>query len=73
MFSALFALMFIVVLTTSGILFFTPVREYIPGYSSTSLQKQAERAERQTDQDPEEMLPGHHEVHRRFHLSDLRR
>ena len=48
-FSVLFALMFIVVLTTSGILFFTPVREYIPGYSSTSLQKQANLLSYKTD------------------------
>ena len=48
-FSALFALMFIVVLITSGILFFTPIREYIPGYSSTSLQKQANLLSYKTD------------------------
>ena len=48
-FSILFALMFIIVLTTSGILFFTPIREYIPGYSSTSLQKQANLLSYKTD------------------------
>ena len=48
-FSALFALMFIVVLITSAILFFTPIREYIPGYSSTSLQKQANLLSYKTD------------------------
>ena len=48
-FSALFALMFIIVLITSGILFFTPIREYIPGYSSTSLQKQANLLSYKTD------------------------
>ena len=48
-FSILFALMFIIVLIISGILFFTPVREYIPGYSSTSLQKQANLLSYKTD------------------------
>ena len=48
-FSALFALMFIAVLITSAILFFTPIREYIPGYSSTSLQKQANLLSYKTD------------------------
>ena len=48
-FSALFALMFIIVLITSGILFFTPIREYNPGYSSTSLQKQANLLSYKTD------------------------
>ncbi len=48
-FSTLFALMFIIVLITSGILFFTPVREFIPGYSSTSLQKQANLLSYKTD------------------------
>jgi len=48
-FSILFALMFIIVLITSGILFFTPIREYIPGYSSTSLQKQANMLSYKTD------------------------
>ena len=48
-FSILFALMFIIVLITSGILFFTPIREYIPGYSSTSLQKQANLLNYKTD------------------------
>ncbi|MDA9550441.1 M23 family metallopeptidase, partial [Flavobacteriaceae bacterium] len=48
-FSALFALMFIVVLITSAILFFTPIREYIPGYSSISLQKQANLLSYKTD------------------------
>ena len=48
-FSALFALMFIIVLIASGILFFTPIREYIPGYSSTSLQKQANLLSYKTD------------------------
>lgn len=48
-FSILFALMFIIVLITSGILFFTPIREYIPGYSSTSLQKQANLLSYKTD------------------------
>ena len=41
--------MFIIVLITSGILFFTPIREYIPGYSSTSLQKQANMLTYKTD------------------------
>ena len=48
-FFALFALMFIVVLITSAILFFTPIREYIPGYSSISLQKQANLLSYKTD------------------------
>ena len=48
-FSILFALMFIIVLITSGILFFTPIREYIPGYSSTILQKQANLLSYKTD------------------------
>ena len=48
-FSILFALMFIIVLITSGILFFTPIREYIPGYSSTTLQKQANLLSYKTD------------------------
>ena len=48
-FSILFALMFIIVLIISGILFFTPIREYIPGYSSTSLQKQANMLTYKTD------------------------
>lgn len=48
-FSILFALMFIIVLITSGILFFTPIREYIPGYPSTSLQKQANMLTYKTD------------------------
>jgi len=48
-FSALFALMFIAVLITSAILFFTPIREYIPGYSSISLQKQANLLSYKTD------------------------
>ena len=48
-FSALFAIMFIIVMITSGILFFTPIREYIPGYSSTSLQKQANLLSYKTD------------------------
>ena len=48
-FSILFALMFIIVLITSGILFFTPIREYIPGYSSTALQKQANLLSYKTD------------------------
>jgi hypothetical protein len=48
-FSALFAVMFIIVLITSAILFFTPIREYIPGYSSTSLQKQANLLSYKTD------------------------
>ena len=48
-FSMLFAIMFIIVLLTSGILFFTPIREYIPGYSSISLQKQANLLSYKTD------------------------
>ena len=48
-FSILFALMFIIVLITSGILFFTSIREYIPGYSSTTLQKQANLLSYKTD------------------------
>ena len=48
-FSILFALMFIIVLITSGILFFTPIRGYIPGYSSTTLQKQANLLSYKTD------------------------
>lgn len=48
-FFALFALMFIVVFITSAILFFTPIREYIPGYSSISLQKQANLLSYKTD------------------------
>jgi murein DD-endopeptidase MepM/ murein hydrolase activator NlpD len=48
-FSILFALMFIIILITSGTLFFTPIREYIPGYSSTSLQKQANLLSYKTD------------------------
>lgn len=48
-FSIVFALMLIIVLITSGILFFSPIREYIPGYSSTSLQKQANLLSFKTD------------------------
>ena len=48
-FSIVFALMLIIVLITSGILFFSPNREYIPGYSSTSLQKQANLLSFKTD------------------------
>jgi murein DD-endopeptidase MepM/ murein hydrolase activator NlpD len=48
-FSVLSAIMFVIVLITSGILFFTPIREYIPGYSSTSLQKQANLLSYKTD------------------------
>ena len=48
-FLILFALMFIIILITSGILFFTPIREYIPGYSSTTLQKQANLLSYKTD------------------------
>ncbi len=40
-FTYLLALMFFIILTTSAILFFTPIREYIPGYSSVALQRQA--------------------------------
>ena len=48
-FALLFALMFFIILITSSILFFTPVREYIPGYSSISLQKQANSLGFKTD------------------------
>ena len=48
-FSLLFLTMFMVVLATSSLLFFTPIREYIPGYSSTSLQKQANTLTYKTD------------------------
>jgi murein DD-endopeptidase MepM/ murein hydrolase activator NlpD len=48
-FALLFALMFFIILITSSILFFTPIREYIPGYSSISLQKQANSLGFKTD------------------------
>jgi len=48
-FTLLFALMFFIILITSSILFFTPIREYIPGYSSISLQKQANSLGFKTD------------------------
>src|SRR5690606_20713859 len=46
-FSTLFALFLI--LTTTFIIAFTPLREYIPGYSSTTLKKKATRLAYQTD------------------------
>lgn len=46
-FSTLFALFLI--LTTTFIIAFTPLREYIPGYSSTSLKKKATRLAYKTD------------------------
>jgi murein DD-endopeptidase MepM/ murein hydrolase activator NlpD len=48
-FTYLFALVFFIILTTSAIFFFTPIREYIPGYSSISLQKQANLLSYKTD------------------------
>ncbi len=46
-FSMLFALFLI--LTTTYIIAFTPLREYIPGYSSTTLKKKATRLAYETD------------------------
>ncbi|HPE82431.1 MAG TPA: M23 family metallopeptidase [Aequorivita sp.] len=46
-FSTLFALFLI--LTTTFIIAFTPLREYIPGYSSTTLKKKATSLAYQTD------------------------
>ncbi|MBK5214000.1 MAG: M23 family metallopeptidase [Flavobacteriaceae bacterium] len=46
-FSTLFALFLI--LTTTFIIAFTPLREYIPGYSSTTLKKKATQLAYQTD------------------------
>jgi murein DD-endopeptidase MepM/ murein hydrolase activator NlpD len=46
-FSTLFALFLI--LATTFIIAFTPLREYIPGYSSTTLKKKATRLAYQTD------------------------
>lgn len=46
-FSTLFALFLI--LTTTFIIAFTPLREYIPGYSSTNLKKRAAKLAYQTD------------------------
>jgi murein DD-endopeptidase MepM/ murein hydrolase activator NlpD len=40
---------FLIALITSTIIFFTPVREYIPGYSSINLQKQANSLNQKTD------------------------
>jgi murein DD-endopeptidase MepM/ murein hydrolase activator NlpD len=48
-FTYLLALMFFIILTTSAILFFTPIREYIPGYSSVALQRQANSLSYKTD------------------------
>ena len=48
-FTYLFALIFFIILVTSAILFFTPIREYIPGYSSIALQKQANSLSYKTD------------------------
>ena len=48
-FTYLLALMFFIILTTSAILFFTPIREYIPGYSSVDLQRQANSLSYKTD------------------------
>jgi hypothetical protein len=48
-FSVVFAFMIIIVLITSTIIFYTSVRENIPGYSSTSLQKQANLLSYKTD------------------------
>ena len=48
-FTYLFALIFFIILGTSAILFFTPIREYIPGYSSIALQKQANSLSYKTD------------------------
>lgn len=46
-FSTLFALFLII--TTTIIIAFTPLREYIPGYSSTNLKKRAAKLNYQTD------------------------
>ena len=48
-FTHLLVLMFFIILTTSAILFFTPIREYIPGYSSVALQRQANSLSYKTD------------------------
>ena len=48
-FTYLLALIFFIILTTSTILFFTPIREYIPGYSSVVLQRQANSLSYKTD------------------------
>ena len=40
---------FFITVTTSAILFFTPIREYIPGYSSVALQRQANSLSYKTD------------------------
>ena len=48
-FTLLLAFIFLIVFITSTIIFFTPVREYIPGYSSISLQKQANSLSQKTD------------------------
>ena len=45
----LLAFIFLIVFMTSTIIFFTPIREYIPGYSSISLQKQANSLSQKTD------------------------
>ena len=45
----LLAFIFLIVFITSTIIFFTPIREYIPGYSSISLQKQANSLSQKTD------------------------
>ena len=48
-FTYLLALTFFITLTTSAILFFSPIREYIPGYSSVLLQRQANSLSHKTD------------------------
>ena len=48
-FTLLLAFIFLIVFITSTIIFFTPIREYIPGYSSISLQKQANSLSQKTD------------------------
>ena len=48
-FTLLLAFIFLIVFITSTIIFFIPIREYIPGYSSISLQKQANSLSQKTD------------------------
>ena len=54
-FTLLLAFIFLIVFITSTIIFFTPIREYIPGYSSISLQKQANSLSQKTDS-PQEIV-----------------
>ena len=40
---------FLLILITTVVIAFTPLREYIPGYASTSLRRQAVKLSEQTD------------------------